>query len=86
MPKFLVSIVFLLLSASAWSQEDAEAIDAIDEDAIEDAMEETIDATADGDADLDGDLDQQDYDEDEDDFVPTEEIPVDEPIPFPSNI
>ena len=31
-------------------------------------------------------LDEQTYDEDEDDFVPTEEIPADEPIPFPSNI
>ena len=32
------------------------------------------------------DLDLQTYEEDEDDFVPTEEIPADEPIPFPSNI
>lgn len=31
-------------------------------------------------------LDEQTYEEDEDDFVPTEEIPADEPIPFPSNI
>ena len=34
----------------------------------------------------DADLDEQTYAEDEDDFVPTEEIPADEPIPFPSNI
>ena len=34
----------------------------------------------------DSDLDIQDYEEDDDDFVPTEEIPADEPIPFPSNI
>jgi hypothetical protein len=34
----------------------------------------------------DADLDEQTYEEDEDDFVPTEEIPVDQPIPFPSNI
>jgi len=34
----------------------------------------------------DDDLDLQTYEEDEDDFVPTEEIPADEPIPFPSNI
>lgn len=32
------------------------------------------------------DLDSQTYEEDDDDFVPTEEIPADEPIPFPSNI
>ena len=31
-------------------------------------------------------LDEQNYEEDEDDFVPSEEIPADEPIPFPSNI
>lgn len=34
----------------------------------------------------DADLDVQIYEEDDDDFVPTEEIPADEPIPFPSNI
>ena len=34
----------------------------------------------------DSDLDEQTYEEDDDDFVPTEEIPADEPIPFPSNI
>ena len=33
----------------------------------------------------DSDLDEQTYEEDDDDFVPTEEIPADEPIPFPSN-
>jgi hypothetical protein len=34
----------------------------------------------------DEELDEQTYEEDEDDFVPSEEIPADEPIPFPSNI
>lgn len=34
----------------------------------------------------DADLDDQTYAEDDDDFVPTEEIPADEPIPFPTNI
>ena len=34
----------------------------------------------------DADLDEQTYQTDEDDFVPTEEIPADKPIPFPSNI
>ena len=32
------------------------------------------------------DLDEQSYEGDDDDFVPTEEIPADEPIPFPTNI
>lgn len=31
-------------------------------------------------------LDEQTYEEDDDDFVPSEEIPADEPIPFPSDI
>jgi hypothetical protein len=34
----------------------------------------------------DADLDEQTYEEDDDDFIPTEEIPADEPIAFPSNI
>ena len=34
----------------------------------------------------DADLDDQTYQTDDDDFVPTEEIPADKPIPFPSNI
>ncbi len=46
--------------------------------------------TADDEIDLDNpddaDLDEQTYEEDDDDFVPTQEIPSDTPIPFPSNI
>lgn len=34
----------------------------------------------------DADLDEQTYEEDDDDFVSSEEIPADEPVPFPSNI
>ncbi len=34
----------------------------------------------------DFDLDDQTYGEVDDDFVPSEEIPADEPIPFPTNI
>ena len=34
----------------------------------------------------DSDLDLQTYEQDDDDFVPTEEIPADEAIPFPSDI
>lgn len=34
----------------------------------------------------DADLDEQTYEDDDDDFVPTEEIPIDVPIPFPTNI
>ena len=34
----------------------------------------------------DSDLDLQTYEEDDDDFVPTEEVPADQAIPFPSDI
>ncbi len=34
----------------------------------------------------DSDLDDQTYGEDDDDFIPTEEVPADESIPFPTNI
>jgi hypothetical protein len=34
----------------------------------------------------DADLDLQTYEQNDDIFVPTEEIPSDEPIPFPSDI
>jgi hypothetical protein len=34
----------------------------------------------------DADLDDQTYESDDDVFVPSEEIPADEPIPFPSDI
>jgi hypothetical protein len=43
-------------------------------------------AEDDGTAADDADLDQQTYEADDDVFVPSEEIPVDEPIPFPSDI
>lgn len=59
-----------------------------DEDA-ESAAEEVVADADDGVLDEafdDATLDEQTYEEDEDDFVPTEEIPADEPIPFPSNI
>ena len=52
------------------------AADAPDTDSSTDTEDEFDDA----------DLDQQTYEEDEDVFVPTEEIPADEPIPFPTNI
>ncbi len=52
------------------------------------AVEEDSDADDEAAADEvdDSDLDLQTYEEDEDDFVPTEEIPADEAIPFPTDI
>jgi hypothetical protein len=48
------------------------------EDAVDDS---TLDPALD-----DSDLDDQTYESDDDVFVPSEEIPADEPIPFPSDI
>ena len=84
-PKTLLCLLLLFfLAASATAQEAAG--DAEDEAAVaveEPAAEEGEDAPDEID---DSDLDEQTYEVDDDDFVPTEEIPADEPIPFPSNI
>lgn len=53
--------------------EEEEAVDDMDDGVLDEAFE-------------DESLDEQTYEDDEDDFIPTEEIPADEPIPFPSNI
>jgi hypothetical protein len=91
----LIILLALILAAPLWSQEtetgsisgdpppevgetsgEAEEPDDSAEPQASEEAEEIDDA----------DLDEQTYEEDEDDFVPTEEIPVDQPIPFPSNI
>ena len=61
------------------------------EEAGEDDADEEADAQSDEpvlvDPEFDDEaIDEQTYEEDDDDFVPSEEIPADEPIPFPSNI
>lgn len=87
--KLITLILFALLSMPVSSQQQAPAGQATDVAGGEEAG-----AAAEGDAGPetdeeeadDSDLDEQTYEEDDDDFVPTEEIPADEPIPFPSNI
>lgn len=82
----LIMLCGLLAATFTVAQESA------DPAAAQTAAEEpanTADADA-GDVEADeiddSDLDLQTYEEDDDDFVPTEEIPADEPIPFPTNI
>ncbi len=86
MPKSLIILLLtLFLSGPAWPQEDAFGNLSGEPEASE--AEQTDDADEIDDSDLDdSDLDEQTYEEDEDDFVPSEEIPADQPIPFPSNI
>jgi hypothetical protein len=96
MPKYLITLLFAcLLAFPAWAQEQEAAGETADTAATEaaeaGAAEQDADADEAGDVAADeaiddSDLDEQTYEEDDDDFVPTEEIPADEPIPFPSNI
>lgn len=88
MPKsFITLFIALFLASPAWPQEveaGSEAAPSADEAAVPEVPEaEQADAAAEID---DSDLDVQTYEEDDDDFVPSEEIPADVPIPFPSNI
>ena len=91
----LTMLLALLLASPVWSQEaESGSIsgepppegDEISGDAV--APEDTVEEEQSDEAEEidDSDLDEQTYEEDEDDFIPTEEIPVDQPIPFPSNI
>lgn len=85
----LFFVLYLVMALPAMSQEedvvepeteitaDNEAESAGADAVVEDADETEVD---------DSDLDIQTYEGPEDVFIPTEEIPSDQPIPFPSNI
>ncbi len=94
MSRYLIGLMMLaFLALPSWSQEDnagdasgaetdaREAPDSTEPEEPDTNQDDSDEQPAD-----DADLDLQTYEEDEDDFVPTEEIPADEPIPFPSNI
>ena len=79
MHRYLLTL--LLLFAGAWAQ------DSTPEDEAESpqSREAAEDAAADEEDDLD--LDEESYrDAEEEDFVPTEDIPADQAIPFPTDI
>jgi len=86
MPEKLIAImlsVLLALSATAQDEatDDTAGPDSADAEQVDD------EAGSEEDEELeDSDLDDQSYEEDDDDFVPTEEIRADEPIPFPTDI
>jgi adenine-specific DNA methylase len=93
MPNYLITLILLMILAiPAWTQEEEASGEPTQESAgtavPELAPDEESDVAGEADEEQieDSDLDDQSYDEDDDDFVPTEEIPADEPIPFPSNI
>ena len=78
----------VLLALSAEAQDEAtgeeDGPDSADAEQVEDAAG-SEDEEEDEELD-DLDLDEQTYEEDDDDFIPTEEIRADEPIPFPTDI
>jgi len=78
------------VSTPADDSSDEDGADGRDPDGAADAesapgAEPGIDPAFDPDV-YDPELDDQTYEGDDDIFVPTEEIPADEPIPFPSDI
>ena len=88
MPKLLLTLlVAFFIAGPAWPQEVESGIDAVPaaDEATEPEVTEPEPAEEGTEID-DSDLDIQTYEEDDDDFVPSEEIPADVPIPFPSNI
>jgi len=86
MPKLLLTLlVAFFITGPAWPQDVESGNDAapsateVTEPEVTEPAEEVTEID-------DSDLDIQTYEEDDDDFVPSEEIPADVPIPFPSNI
>ena len=75
----LILIIGLLFSVPLWGQDPQSSGEQPDEPEISETGEPEEDPLA--------DLDEGGYgDQDEDDFVPTEEIPYDQDIPFPTDI
>ncbi len=88
MPKSLITLLLaLILAGPAWPQEGESGSEAGPSGNETDEPEATEPEQTDAADEIDdSDLDEQTYEEDEYDFVPSEEIPADQPIPFPSNI
>lgn len=75
--KSLLLTLGLAFAVAAWAQEDAPDEEETEtQEVSEDAAEEAQDA----------DLDEQVYEDSDDDFRPSEEIPADESIAFPTDI
>ena len=79
----ILLLMALLVGQAGWAQE-AEPDSGDDESAAE-TLTETVDDTED---EIDvSDIESESYaDAEEEDFVPTEDIPADQAIPFPTDI
>lgn len=98
MLRFLLNLVVLLLLAANVSAQDVGAVDVVEPGPEKPTAAEETEATAaaeklgeveeeDEAEDVDdADLDDHSYEDDDDDFVPTEEISADQAIPFPTDI
>ena len=95
-PKF--PILALMLAAMAWAQEPddepvgdeespADILQQAIEESIEGPVEETVEETVEVPEEFDeAGLDEQGFTDADDDFRPSEDIPADQSIPFPSDI
>lgn len=75
--KQLVMILGLVLVAAAWAQEEVPEEEQTETTEVAEEATEEVD---------DSDLDEQGYEDLDDDFRPSEEIPADESIAFPTDI
>jgi hypothetical protein len=81
MHRHLLIILLLFVGTGAWAQDSAPDDEADSPDAPE-ATEEASEQADDG-----LDLEDESYaDAEEEDFIPTEDIPADQAIPFPTDI
>ena len=81
MHRYVLTILLLAAAALAWAQDSAPEDETEGQESVE-AAEEAADEQAE-----DLDLDEESYrDAEEEDFVPTEDIPADQAIPFPTDI
>ena len=81
MHRYVLTILLLAVAALAWAQDSAPEDETEGQESVE-AAEEAADEQAE-----DLDLDEENYrDAEEEDFVPTEDIPADQAIPFPTDI
>ena len=79
MHRYLLTLLLLITGAVSWAQDSAS------EDEPQEPQE-TAEATSDDEQD-DLDIDEENYlDAEEEDFVPTEDIPADQAISFPTDI
>lgn len=78
-------LILLLLALPVWAQEtDADDPDSTDASTVESS--DTVEESSDASADADEDADELYAEEDEDAFIPSENVKFGQSIPFPTDI